>query len=310
MVRAASKMFAAHMKTQSLFPLRCWMVGLALCGVLVLGLQAGTATKIGDSAGLNGLYFTGVDNSGNLSSGTDTHWSVTYASTNGGASQDATYKGAGVVVPTLDPGWHANSANARWITAPMGYNLPGNGNVYDVDTSRVTNMGIYVYTLKFWINGTGTGTVTNQVAISLSISADDQYKIYMNPTGNGTTLPASGTAAASATSAWNNTTSFTLANYTSSTTTNNSVFQIGWNYLVVEVDNTNSINGRSTATNPNPSGLLFYQTGNQFALIDGQAFNVIGGNTVPVPEVGTWLPAVGALGLLGSWLWRRKLQAA
>lgn len=310
MVRAAPKMIVAHMKTQFQIPLRSWMVGLALCSVFLLGLQAGTATKIGDSAGLNGLYFTGVDNSGNLSTGTDAHWSVTYASTNGGSTQNTTYQGAGVVVPTLDGGWHANSASARWITAPTGYSLPGNGNVYDADTSKTTNMGIYVYTLKFWIDGTGTGTVTNQVAISLSISADDQYKIYVNPAGNGTTLPASSTAAASATNAWNNTTSFTLANYTSSTTTNNSVFKIGWNYLVVEVDNTNSITKRSTATDLNPSGLLFYQTGNQFALIDGQAFNVVGGNTVPVPEVGTWLPAVGALGLLGSWLWRRKLQTA
>lgn len=102
-----------------------------------------------------------------------------------------------------------------------------------------------------------------------------------------------GTAAGSGTSAWNNTTSVTLQNGTNGYN-GNSQFKIGTNYLTIVVDNTNSVTGSSSSTALNASGLLVYQVGSA-ALINGN----------PVPEVGAWLPLVGALGAYGLSFWRR-----
>ena len=78
----------------------------------------------------------------------------------------------------------------------------------------------------------------------------------------------------------------------------NSNFVIGTNYIWVVVNNTNSVTGSSTATSLNASGLLVYQVGSAV---------VIGG---PIPEVGTMLPVMGALGLFGwRWLRRRVVEA-
>jgi hypothetical protein len=70
---------------------------------------------------------------------------------------------------------------------------------------------------------------------------------------------------------------------------------IGTNYIYVVVDNTNSVSGSTTATTLNPSGLIVYQV--------GSAVNI---TKTPIPEVGTMLPIVGALGLFGLRLWRRR----
>jgi hypothetical protein len=126
----------------------------------------------------------------------------------------------------------------------------------------------------------------------MTMAADDQYSVYVNPAGNGNSVPV-GTAAATATSAWNNTSQFALQNYGSGGA-NNSTFVIGTNYLVVVVDNTNSING-SSGTNPlNASGMLVYQT--SAATINGH----------PVPEVATWLPLLGVIGCYGLVSLRRR----
>ena len=133
----------------------------------------------------------------------------------------------------------------------------------------------------------------------MTLAADDQYAVYVNPAGNGTSIP-TGTAAASATSAWNNTTQISLQNYGTGTADNSS-FKIGTNYIVVVVDNTNSITGSSTSTALNPSGLLVYET--SAAEINGKK----------VPEVATWLPMLGAAGCYGLFVLRRRrtsLQAA
>lgn len=277
-------------------------------------LRAGTAT------GISGLYFTGVNNSGGLLSSTagtgttDSHWSVAYADP---GNYSGTYTGSAYVVNPLDGGWTANTSSAQWITAPNartsatggtgtandgGAYLPGNGN-------SGSNMGVYIYVLAFTIVGqTGDAigsTVTNNMSISLTISADDQFKIWVNPAGNGASVPTE-TAAASKTGAWSNSTPFTLANYTSGGVSANSTFKIGTNYLVVEVDNTNSINGSTNATDRNPSGLLFYQSGSQFATIGGNGFTIIGGSSVPIPEAGVVIPAVGALAVLGLAGFRRR----
>jgi len=265
--------------------------------------QAQTATDI------TGLYDTGLTSGGALAAGGTqaAHWSVTYASTNGGTSASAANEGAGYVINPSNvsgSGYTPNTSSAQWITAPGAYTtsstssaqnaggdyLPGNGNTG-------SNEGIYVYTLAFTVTGTGAnGTTVNsalsKVQITMTLAADDQYSVYVNPTGNGTTVP-TGTAAATALAAWSNTTQIALQNYGSGGA-NNATFKIGTNYIVVVVDNTNSITGSSSSTVLNASGLLVYETSE--ATINGQ----------PVPEVATWLPLLGAIGCYGLIVLRRR----
>ena len=169
------------------------------------------------------------------------------------------------------------------------------------DGTQGTNSAYYVYRLAFTISGTGSGTVTNNVQISMTIAADDAYTVYVNPASmptvnNSGVINAGGTAAsASGTSAWNNTTSFTLGNSTANGGVNNSTFVIGANYIYIVVANTNSQTGTSSSNALNPSGLLVYQVGTGIT-IDGR----------PVPEVGTMLPLAGALGLFAWRRWRQR----
>jgi hypothetical protein len=275
---------------------RSVLIQLAMTAALTLGF-GGRVYGNGLATTIYGLYYTGVNSTYGLINGgsTDPNWTVAYASTNGGSSANTTYEGAAYVVNNsnvVGSGWTQNTGSAQWIVPPGAVDpnngnsvntggdfLPGNGNAG-------SNEGIYVYTLAFTVAGTGSGTVTNAISIGLTISADDQYAVYVNPSG-------SPTPAATGTSAWNNTTSATLQNGTNGFN-GNSQFVIGTNYLVIVVDNTNSVNGSSSSTATNASGLLVYQVGSAVT---------IGGN--PVPEVGTWLPLVAAMGLYGVFAWRR-----
>jgi hypothetical protein len=280
-------------------------------------LWLGGSAYAGSATNITGLYFTGMNSGGGLQTqGTkDPNWTVSYASTNGGTNANTTYQGSAYVISSsYIPGdYIQNTTTAQWITAPGalttaggtanigGDQLPGNGNTG-------ANEGIYAYTLAFQIKGTGSGIATNQISISLTIAADDQYQVYVNPRGikNGAarnpanTNPSNYTAtqAGSATSAWTNTTSLTLANFG---TSNNSVFVIGTNYLTVVVDNTNNLTGSSSSTAINPSGLYVYQV--------GSAMTIDGVPIPSIPEAGAWLPVVGALGLLGWCFWRRRADA-
>jgi hypothetical protein len=270
-------------------------LALAVSGATV---RAQTATDI------NGLYYTGLNSSGGLQSagGTDANWDVSYASTNGGTSADSTYEGAAYVISPSqisDSGYTPNTNSAQWITAPGATNssgtspntggdfLPGNGNTG-------SNEGVYIYTLAFTITGSGRSgtTVSSDVQITMTLAADDQYSVYVNPAGNGKTIP-TGTASATQTSAWNNTTQITLQNYGSGGA-NNAKFVIGVNYITIVVDNTNSVTGSSSSTATNASGLLVYQTG--AAEINGH----------PIPEVATWLPLLGVIGCYGLIVLRRR----
>jgi hypothetical protein len=277
------------------------LLALASLGAAVVG-RAGTATSV------SGLYYTGTNNSGGTLSGgsQDTHWDVVYAQVGGTVYTGAsTYTGDAYVVSNsyIDSAWVPNSSTAKWIVPPGakttggtanvgGDLLPGNGNAG-------VNEAIFVYRLAFTINGTGTvgSAVGNQVSISLTIAADDQYTIYVNPTldANGNVTSA---AAGSRTNAWNNTSAEYLQNYAGNGHADNSDFVIGTNYIYVVVDNTNSINGSSTSTALNPSGLLVYQVGTAVVI-----------SSTPVPEVGTILPVVGALGLFGLRFMRRRFGA-
>jgi hypothetical protein len=273
---------------------------LAALALAFVGIRAEAQT----ASDITGLYYTGLASGGGLQAGggQDANWTVTYASTNGGASANTTYEGDPYVITPAQiasSGYTPNTGSAQWITAPGATNssgtspntggdfLPGNGNTG-------SNEGIYVYTLAFQVTGTGTAgtTVTNQVQITMTLAADDQYSVFVNPTGNGHTDP-TGTASASQTSAWSNTTQITLQNYGTGAA-DNAKFVIGTNYIVVVVDNTNSVTGSSTSTAANASGLLVYQTG--AAEINGH----------PIPEVASWLPLVGVLFCYGLVVIRRR----
>jgi len=265
---------------------------------LLLGMQA--VAHAGTASAVTGLYFTGINDSGSMAAnGPDSHWAVTYASTDGGGTRNTYYQGAAYVVGNNDnfSAW-TDVSNAQWIVPPnatavttyitgspasTGYDaVPGNG--------TGNKEGIYVYTLAFQIAGAGNNgdIVSNAVSISLTLAADDLFTVYANPTGNGATLPTGGSAGGT----WSKTTTVTLQNGTNGTgTSGNSTFKIGTNYLSVVVYNTNGTNNKNEQ---NPSGLLVYQTGSA-TLIDGRPS--------PVPEVGAWLPVFGALGMV---FWQRR----
>jgi hypothetical protein len=236
------------------------------------------------ATGVQGLYYTGL---GAAAGSPDPHWNVTYASTNGGSTENMAYV-TSAYVSTVAGGWMGNTGGAQWITAVGGPMLPGSG--------TGINEGIYVYTLAFQITGTGSGTVSNHVSISLSIAGDDNALVYVNPAGNGATLPSAGSAAVTINGAWTGTVGATLQNFNGSGGSNNSQFKIGTNYLVVVIDNTNSQTGTSPANNA--TGLMIYDNS---VTIDTKTYT-----SGFVPEVGTWLPVLGALGLCGWGYWRRR----
>src|SRR6478752_6119854 len=208
--------------------------------------QAGSATSV------TGLYYTGVNNSGSLLAGgaRDSHWAVAYANAPG---TDSNYEGAAYVVSgnNFNSGWTDNTSKAQWITAPGaststsgggstntgGSNLPGSG-------TSGTNAAQYVYRLAFTVAGTGTGAVTNNLSISLTIAADDRYRVYVNPTMSGGEIDtAASTVAASRNNAWTNTEAEYLQNYAGGGHSDNADFVIGTNYIYVVVDNTNNLTG-------------------------------------------------------------------
>lgn len=275
---------------------------LAILAVIFLRLSG---LAHGQSAtGIYGLYYTGVDSSGALLAGgaTDSNWTVSAAHVNNtDYTGTSTYTGASYVVSTsyIDAGWAPNTSTAKWITAP-GARTSANGNSGTANLggdylrgngTTGDNSAYFVYRLAFTITGAGSqGTaVSNQVSISLTIAADDQYSVYVNPTAaptvnNSGVINAGGTTASgSRTSAWNNTVSLDLQDNMGA---NNASFVIGTNYIYIVVANTNSQTGNSGDNARNPSGLLVYQIGNAMT-IDG----------VVVPEVGTWMPVVLGLGL-------------
>ncbi len=284
------------MKTKH-FPMVLLLTATAVTLFVSRSFAQGTATSI------SGLNYTGLKGTGALQAGgaKDANWTVSYASTNGGASANTNYEGSAYVISGANvtgSGYAANTASAQWITAPgatlsngTGVNtggdfLPGNGNTG-------ANEGIYYYKLSFTIVGTGTGTVGNQVALTMTMAADDQYSIYVNPTfnANGTINTTSSILGGSATAAWGNTQTSYLQNFGNGNSGADANFVIGTNTIVVEVDNTNGINGASGSNATNASGLLVYQVG-------GTAAGVfISPN--PVPEVGAWLPVALAVGMFG-----------
>jgi hypothetical protein len=260
---------------------------LSLLVLLASSVLAGSATDV------TGLYFTGVDNLGTgLSAGSvDPHWTVTYAYASGNSS-NSNYMGSAYVSTATDSAWVPNSSTAKWIVPPGGasgngdYNLPGNG-------TTGNNRAYFIYSLAFNIPGTGSGVVTNDVSIGITIAADDIYSIYVNPSlrNSGDIASSVTPAVTNSSAAWSNTSSATLANFGAS---NNSVFNIGTNYLRILVRNTNSVTGSSNSNTVNPTGLLFYQTNNAVT-IDGRV----------IPEVGTTLPILGAAFLYLSMRRRR-----
>ena len=276
----------------------------------VLFARFASSAYAGSATNVTGLYYTGVDNGGTVLAGgaVDSHWAVTYARVNGtNYTGNSLYTGASYVLsPTyIDAAYVANSATSKWITAP-GASTAGTGGTLNIggdflpgNGTTGANSAQYVYRLAFTITGTGTGSVTNQVSISLTLAADDQYSVYVNPTlnANGSVNTAS-TLGGSRTGAWSNTSALYLQNFTDANGSNNANFVIGTNYIYVVVDNTNSVTGTSGSNALNPGGLLVYQVGSA-TTIDGK----------PVPEAGAVLPLVAALGLFGWRSWRRRASS-
>jgi len=204
-----------------------------------------------------------------------------------------------------------NTASAQWIVAPGartsatgnsgtanlgGDFLPGNGD-------SGTNNGIFIYTLAFNIVGTGTvgSTITNAVSISLTISADDQYRVYVNPRATVPRFPAQ-QRQVRALRLEQHIVRDGLQNGTNGTPhfRKSPIPEVGTTYLTIVVENTNSVVGTSTNTARNPSGLRVYQVGSA-AIVDGR----------PIPEVGAWLPVVRCtIGLYGLVAWRRRRSGA
>ena len=297
------------------FPSFAALGALALCLVGAGQASAQTATSI------TGLYYTGQTSTGTLATaGTqNANWTVTYASTNGGSTEATAYEGAGYVITPSQissSGYTSNTSTAQWITAPgatdsSGNNVNTGGDFLPGNGSTGSNEGIFIYTLAFTITGsTGSGGVrllnpsSYKISITMTIAADDQYAVYVNPTTTspgGVVTPSNpagvnltGTAAATGYSAWSNTSQITLTNGGASPNAN---FYVGTNYISIVVDNTNSVSGASSSTSANASGVLVYQTG--AGLINGKV----------IPEVGSVLPLVGAVGLYGVYATRRRRPA-
>ncbi len=284
------------------------------CLVGLTGFVA--ASSLGRAAlasAVTGLYYTGESTSGSLlsqgttpttaNSGTlDPAWIVTYASTNGGASAATAYEGTSYVINTTQTNypsqfptgyWTPNTTAAQWITAP-GAVYAYNGNTYGpanaggdglpgwgLDTSppamNAANAAIYVYTTTFTISGNGAaGTAVTGFTLNLSVSADNSFDIFVNPTATNQELNTAYAAYVSSPNAYTANSTIALS----------SGFVIGVNTLSIQVENAANAN----ASMVNYSGLLVYQAG-----FSGLA----------VPEVGSWLPLVAAAALYGFVCWRR-----
>ncbi len=286
----------------------------AFATLFLASLGFATLAYAGSATSVTGLYYTGQNASGGLAAGgaTDPHWTVTAAYLNG--TNTSTYTGAAYVLSGPDSSYVSNTSAAQWITAPGAHTTSSTssatnagGDYLPGSSASGANSAYYVYRLAFTIGGSTSGgtTVTNDVQLSMTIAADDNYYVYVNPTQAPTvnssgTIDASsgggnGTAVATGTAAWNNTTSFKIGNSTANTgDVNNASFVIGTNYIYVVVANTD---GGSNSGGLNQSGLLVYQVGSGIT-IDGK----------PVPEVGAILPVLGALGLFA--LRRFRLKSA
>ena len=283
-------------------------------------------TARAQATSVTGVYTTGIDSTYGtaLSGGTkDPNWKLTYMyyvepTRRGTRTVTNTYSYANApsayVVDAANNsstdfvgsvGWSSNVTGApaaQWITVPGAYMTTSSsgantGGAYYYGYGTGSTEGIYVYTLKFTISGSGAaGTPVSNVSLSFTTSADDQFYAYLNPSGNGSTLPSASSAAYSyvytpGSSPWANTTVFTMDS-------TNSNFVIGDNYLVFVVDNIDSQTSSSvTGTGVNATGLFVsYISGT----INGSTVQVV------VPEVGTWIPAFAAVLLYGGLLWVRR----
>jgi hypothetical protein len=281
-------------------------ISLVLAGAVAL-CHAGAVARAATASAVTGFYYTGENSAGGLlsqgsgtlasNSGTqDPYWTVTYASTNGGATAASANIGTAYVVNTTSTTygsqfpsgyWANNTSKAQWITAPGAVFTNGNGasssNVnaggdglygYGTGTAAMnaTNAAIYIYTTTFTISGNGTaGTAVTGFTLNLQLSADNSFDVFVNPAST-TAVMLGGTAKyVSGANAYTASSAVALT----------SGFVIGVNTISVEVQNAYAASSGSI----NYSGLLVY----------GAGFSGL-----VVPEVGTWLPLVGAAALYGG----------
>jgi hypothetical protein len=183
--------------------------------------------------------------------------------------------GALLAAGTTDPHWtvtyaaHTGSATALTANEGAAYVVSGSS---ISGTSWTPNT-----TTAQWITAPGALVApsgpTNTGGSSLPGDANYVYTLAFNIAGTGTGTITNAVSIALTLSA-----------------DDSSVFHVGTNYISIVVANAGA------STGMNGSGLLVYQVGTS-TLIDGHA--------APVPEAGTWLPLVGALGAYVLTLRRR-----
>jgi hypothetical protein len=286
-------------------------------------LASGDRVRAANAESLTGFYYTGENSTGgNLSQGANTpnvansgtqdpYWSVTYASTNGGATTASAYVGTTYVINTTNTAFNTNgqypngywapeTSSAEWITAP-GAVWANNGNTatsgqvnsggdglpgYGLDSAPLpytsTHAVIYVYTTTFTITGNGTtGDAITGLTMNLSVSADNNFAVFVNPTN---------TAAALATSSAKYVSPANEYTYAPLNVSLTSGFVIGVNTISIEVENSG---GGTNVGNTNYSGVIVYGSG-----------------FVGLPETGTWLPLAAAAGFYAAWFLRRSRPRA
>jgi hypothetical protein len=237
----------------------------------------------------------------------DDAWTVTYASTNGGATAATGFEGTSYVINTTNttygtqypaPPWAANTTSAEWITAPGAYwavsgGTTGNGAVnaggdglpgYGTDTTALSYTAstsvIYVYTTTFTITGNATaGTAITGLTMQLSVAGDNTFAVFVNPSNTATALAQSTAKFVAPSNAYT---------YAPLNVSLSSGFVVGVNTISIEVQNAGGSNSIST----NFSGVMVY-----------------GSNFIGAPEVGSWVPVAAAALLYALWAWRRARPA-
>ena len=209
---------------------------------------------------IDGLYATGVDNSGSplSNNASDAHYVVSNVPPSAPANNAGTSRT--VRTNAMPEDWVPNTSTARWITTPGNSTSAGGGTstTGGNDPSRVT--GTFDYTLTFTMPA---GGILSSVNITGAGASDDSTQIFVNG------ILVSGQSTGSYTS----TGSFTL-------NSSNATFVSGTNTITFRVNNSGG----------GASGLLITSLS----------------GSIDVPEVGTWLPVAGALGLYGVMTWRRR----
>jgi len=308
---------------------------------LVAGALPGLAhaQSAGIATSLTGLYNTGVSTITGTGAGTgtlystagggiqDSAWTVVNAVVGSGEGElpSSSYLGTTYVLATnggynsnslgygVNNGWIPDTSTSEWITAPGAYqasnggtgtgaggsgslnvggdDLPGQGPTPANVAATASNGGttpsgygyeaFYTYQTNFTIGGVGgTGANVANVILNLTIASDDGFEVLLNGHVVNSSDFYDGSQY-SAVGAIGVTLNSSNANY----------FVVGTNTLQIIVANNGGSSVTSNADSFNASGLNVAAT-----------WNI-------VPEVGAWLPTVGAVLIYGLVVFHRRAKS-